>query len=254
MREGGVLVVIPARLAATRLPRKPLLRRTGKFLIQHVWERACRLESATAVLVATDSAEIVDAVASFGGQAVLTSPDCASGTDRVAEAARGRAEAIVVNLQGDEPEFDVDDVDRLVAAMIAEPSLRMGTIAAPVEPGEIERPSVVKVVRNRAGRALYFSRAAIPHVRDPDTKSPAAALRHVGIYAFRRSALDQFAQLPPSPLECTEKLEQLRALENGWAIHVVIGRRAPPGIDTERDYQEFLARVERGTNSEDLRS
>jgi 3-deoxy-manno-octulosonate cytidylyltransferase (CMP-KDO synthetase) len=252
--EPGVLVVIPARLAATRLPRKPLLRRSGKYLVEHVWERACRIEAATAVLVATDSTEIAAAVASFGGEAVLTSPDCASGTDRVAEAAEGRSEALIVNLQGDEPEFDVEDVDRLVAAMIAAPSVPMGTIASPAEPDEIERPSVVKVVRSRAGRALYFSRAAIPHVRDPDTEIPAAALRHVGIYAFRRSALDQFAQLPPSPLECTEKLEQLRALENGWAIHVVIGRRAPPGIDTERDYQEFLARVERSTNSEDLRS
>jgi len=250
MPGGGVLVVIPARLAATRLPRKPLLRRTGKYLIEHVWERARQIESATAVLVATDSPEIIDAVASFGGDAVLTSPECASGTDRVAEAARGRDEAVVVNLQGDEPEFVAQDVDRLVAAMIAEPSVPMGTIAAPAEPGEIERPSVVKVVRSRAGRALYFSRAAIPHVRNPDTERPAVILRHVGIYAFRRTALEEFARLPPSPLERTEKLEQLRALENGWAIHVVVGRRAPPGIDTERDYEEFLQRVGRSSELE----
>ncbi len=245
--DAGVLVVIPARLAATRLPRKPLLRRTGKYLIEHVWERACGIAAATAVIVATDSAEIMDAVASFGGEAVLTSVDCVSGTDRVAEAARGRPEGLVVNLQGDEPEFDVEDVESLVAAMLATPSVPMGTIAAPAGSGELERPSVVKVVRDRAGRALYFSRAAIPHVRDraqdTDTESPAVALRHVGIYAFRRAALAEFARLPPTELERTEKLEQLRALENGWAIQVVLGRRAPPGIDTLEDYEAFLQRV-----------
>jgi 3-deoxy-manno-octulosonate cytidylyltransferase (CMP-KDO synthetase) len=243
----GVLVVIPARLAATRLPGKPLLDATGRTLVQHVWDRAREIGSATAVLVATDAPEIADAVRAFGGACVLTSPDCASGTDRVAEAAAGRDEDLVVNLQGDEPEFEPADVDDLIAAMRADPSLPMGTIAAPAVGDDSVRPSVVKVVRDRAGRALYFSRAAIPHVRDPDEAAPATerapVLRHVGIYAFRRRALAEFATLPPTPLERTEKLEQLRALENGWAIHVVVGRRAPPGIDTPEDYDAFRRRV-----------
>lgn len=242
----GVLVVIPARLAATRLPRKPLLRDTGKYLVEHVWERAREIPSATTVLVATDSEEIAAAVRSFGGEAVMTSPDCASGTDRVAEAAAGRDEDLVVNLQGDEPELEPGDVERLIAAMRADPSLPLGTIAVPAVADDLGRPSVVKVVRDRAGRALYFSRAAIPHVRDPgdasSTGERAPALRHVGIYAFRRRALAEFAALAPTPLERTEKLEQLRALENGWAVHVVLGRRAPPGIDTPEDYEAFRRR------------
>ncbi len=243
---GGVLVVVPARLAATRLPRKPLLEAGGRPLVQHVVERARAVRSATALLVATDSDEIAAAARAAGADAVLTSPDCASGTDRVAEAARERGEELVVNLQGDEPEFEPDDVDALVAAMLADPSLPMGTIAVPAAPGEAERPSVVKVVRDAAGRALYFSRAAIPHVRDPQDPEPAArapVLRHVGIYAFRRDALARFAALPPTPLERTEKLEQLRALENGWRIAVVLGRRAPPGIDTPEDLEAFRRRV-----------
>ncbi len=253
---GGVLVVIPARLGATRLPGKPLLRATGRFLIQHVHDRAREIASATAVLVATDSDEIAAAVRSFGGDAVLTSPACATGTDRVAEAAAGRSEDVVVNLQGDEPEFVPADVDALVAAMLADPSLPMGTIAAPARADDFVRPSVVKVVRDRAGRALYFSRAPIPFVRDQTDHSDAvrgggdaaattraAPLRHVGIYAFRRWALAEFAALPSTPLEQAEKLEQLRALENGWAIHVVVGRRAPPGIDTKDDYEAFRRRV-----------
>ena len=246
--DEGVLVVIPARLAATRLPGKPLLRDTGKYLVQHVWERAREIHAATAVLVATDSEEIAAAVRSFGGDVVLTSVDCASGTDRVAEAALGRDEDVIVNLQGDEPEFEPGDVEALIAAMLADASLPMGTIAAPAVGDDSVRPSVVKVVRNRAGRALYFSRAAIPHVRDPrdsgDAPSEeAAALRHVGVYAFRRWALAEFATLAPTPLERTEKLEQLRALEHGWDIHVVLGRRAPPGIDTPEDYEAFRRRV-----------
>lgn len=240
---GGVLVVIPARLAATRLARKPLLRATGKYLVQHVWERASAIRSATALLVATDSEEIASAVREFGGEAVMTSSGCQSGSDRVAEAAETRGEELVVNLQGDEPEFEPADVDALVAAMRADASLPMGTLAAVAEAEELDQPSVVKVVRDRAGRALYFSRAAIPHDRGNDHGAGVAALRHVGIYAFRREALLRFARLEPTPLELTESLEQLRALENGWDIAVVLGHRAPPGIDTPDDYDAFCARL-----------
>ena len=262
----GVLVVIPARVASTRLPRKPLLPAAGRPLIVHVWERARQIPSATAVVVATDSPEVAEAVRAAGGEAVMTSASHASGTDRVAEVARARGEELIVNVQGDEPDLEVADVEALVAAMLRDPSLPMGTIAAPA--GEVDRvrPSVVKVVRDRSGRALYFSRAAIPHVRDaPDRGAlpaeagaarpgngspgaPAPLLRHVGVYAFRRQALLRFAELPPSPLERTEMLEQLRALENGWAVHVVVGRRAPAGIDTPEDYEAFRRRVEGGAD------
>jgi len=238
----GVLVVLPARFASTRLPGKPLLRATGKYLVQHAWEQAKRLVTATAVVVATDDERIAAAVRSFGGDVAMTSADCATGSDRVAEVARARSEAIVVNLQGDEPEFDVGDVDRLVRAMQDEPSLPLGTLAAVAEPDERDRPSAVKVVCDRRGRALYFSRAAIPHHRDAGVET-APTLRHVGVYAYRREALLEFTRLPQTPLEKAEKLEQLRALEHGWAIRVLVGARAPAGIDTPADYEAFVRRA-----------
>lgn len=242
----GVLVVLPARFASTRLPGKPLLRATGKYLVQHAWEQAKRLATATAVIVATDDERIAAAVRSFGGEVAMTSADCATGSDRVAEVARARSEAIVVNLQADEPEFDVGDVDRLVHAMQQEPSLPLGTLAAVAAPDERERPSVVKVVCDRRGRALYFSRAPIPHHRDGLAKGgaeEAPTLRHVGVYAYRREALLEFTRLPQTPLEKAEKLEQLRALEHGWAIRVLVGARAPAGIDTPADYEAFVRRA-----------
>jgi len=239
---GGVLVVLPARFASTRLPGKPLLRETGKYLVQHTWESARKLTSATAVIVATDDERIAAAVRSFGGEVAMTSPACATGSDRVAEVARARGEELVVNLQADEPEFDADDVDRLVRAMAEEPSLPIGTLACVAEPGERERDSVVKVVCDRRGRALYFSRAPIPHHRDAGPEE-APTLRHVGVYVYRREALLEFQRLPQTPLERAEKLEQLRALEHGWSIRVVTGRRAPPGIDTAGDYAAFVRRA-----------
>jgi 3-deoxy-manno-octulosonate cytidylyltransferase (CMP-KDO synthetase) len=239
----GVLVVLPARFASTRLPGKPLLRETGKFLVQHAWEQARRLRTATAVVVATDDERIASAVRSFGGDAAMTSPSCATGSDRVAEVARGRSEPLVVNLQADEPEFDVDDVDRLVRAMGEDPSLPLGTLAAVADPEERERPSAVKVVCDRRGRALYFSRAAIPHHRDAAGDDAVPTLRHVGVYVYRRDFLLEFATLPQTPLEKAEKLEQLRALEHGRPIRVVVGRRAPAGIDTRADYEAFVRRT-----------
>jgi 3-deoxy-manno-octulosonate cytidylyltransferase (CMP-KDO synthetase) len=240
--DGGVLVVLPARFASTRLPGKPLLKETGKFLVQHAWERAKRLATATAVIVATDDERIAAAVRSFGGEVAMTSPACATGSDRVAEVARARGEAIVVNLQADEPEFDVGDVDRLVRAMQEDASLPLGTLAAVAEPDELGRPSVVKVVCDRRGRALYFSRAPIPHRRDADADA-APTLRHVGVYAYRREALLEFTRLPRTPLEKAESLEQLRALEHGLPIRVIVGNRAPAGIDTPADYADFVRRA-----------
>ena len=242
--DDRALVVIPARLGSTRLPRKPLALVAGRPLIVHVLKRAQEIREATAVLVATDSEEIADAVRAAGGEAVMTSPDCASGTDRVAEAARRRTEGIVVNVQGDEPELPAADVDRLIAAMRAEPSLPIATLAVPVGEGDLRRRSVVKVVRDLRGRALYFSRAGVPHAREGGGGgAPAGVLRHVGVYGFRRDALAAFAALEPTPLERTERLEQLRALEHGWEIGVVLAGRAPPGIDTAEDLEAFRARV-----------
>lgn len=246
---GGVLVVIPARIGSTRLPGKPLLRRTGKSLIQHTWEQARRIAAATAVVVATDDERIAAEVRSFGGDAVMTSRDCPTGTDRVAEAARGRTEDLVVNVQGDEPDFDVAGVDDLVEAMRRDPSLPLGTLAVVASEDERDRSSAVKVVLDLAGDALYFSRSRVPFHRDvghrdvgPDDAQDPPVLRHVGIYAFRREALERFTRLAPTPLERAEKLEQLRALENGWRIRVLVGRRAPAGIDTPDDYEAFVQR------------
>jgi 3-deoxy-manno-octulosonate cytidylyltransferase (CMP-KDO synthetase) len=239
------VIVIPARLRSTRLPEKPLLRETGKYLIQHTVERARQVAGVTAVLVATDDERIAAAVRSFGGDAVMTSPSHATGTDRVAEAVRARSEPFVVNVQGDEPEFAPDEVAALLEALREDASLPLGTLAAVAEAPELESPSAVKVVLDRRGRALYFSRSRIPFHRDvPAGQAPETpVLRHVGIYAFRREALLAFAALPSTPLERAEKLEQLRALENGWPVHVVVGRRAPPGIDTREDYEAFVRRA-----------
>ena len=251
--SGGAVIVIPARMASTRLPEKPLLRRTGKFLVQHTWEQARRVRGASAVIVATDDVRVAEAVRSFGGEAVMTSPDCPSGTDRVAEAVRGRSEDVVVNVQGDEPEFDVPDVERLIEALRADPSLPLATLAVVATEDERERPSAVKVVIDLDGDALYFSRATIPFHRDAastDAQADAQAapvLRHVGIYAFRRESVEAFAGLAPTPLERAEKLEQLRALENGWRIRVLVGRRAPAGIDTPEDYESFVRRSQRAS-------
>jgi len=237
------LVVIPARMGAQRLPGKPLLAETGKPLVVHTWEAARRARHATRVVVATDDARVVEAIRAAGGVAVMTSPSCRSGTDRVAEAARGiPGEEVVLNVQGDEPEIDPGALDALAAAMEDDPSVEMGTLAAPVgSEAEAAAPSVVKVVVDLRGFALYFSRAAVPFRRE--ATGPAKTLRHVGVYAYRREFLDRFAAMEATPLERTEMLEQLRALENGVRIRVVPVDRAPPGIDTREDYDAFVRRL-----------
>lgn len=224
-----------------RLPEKPLLAETGRPLVVHTWERARACGRAERVVVATDDARIADAVRRAGGEAVMTSPDCPSGTDRVAEAARAcPGPDLVLNLQGDEPEMEPGDLDALLLEMETDPSVDMGTLAAPLAPGDRGKPSVVKVVVDRRGDALYFSRAPIPFERDGP--GPAAARRHVGVYAYRREFLERFARLEPTPLERTESLEQLRALEHGVRIRVVDVAAAPAGIDTAEDYAAFVAR------------
>jgi 3-deoxy-manno-octulosonate cytidylyltransferase (CMP-KDO synthetase) len=234
-------IVIPARYASSRLPGKPLLRETGKYLVQHVYERA-RQSRATEVIVATDDVRIVRAVREFGGRVMLTSAEHATGTDRVAEVAETLDADVVVNLQGDEPLIEPQALDLLPVLLQRDPDSDVATLAAPITSLEQwQDPSCVKVVRDALGRALYFSRSPIPFVRDgqPDF-SRGLFLQHLGIYAYRRSFLLALAELLPGPLEECEKLEQLRVLAAGNRIHVGIVAHATPGIDTLADYQRFV--------------
>jgi 3-deoxy-manno-octulosonate cytidylyltransferase (CMP-KDO synthetase) len=231
------LGIIPARYGSTRLPGKPLVPLAGKPLVQHVWERARRARRLAGLVVATDDQRIANVVAGFGGNAVMTSSGHASGTDRLAEVARSRSAALYVNIQGDEPLLDPADVDTLVDGLALDPSVPMGTLAVPLaDPREAEDPNVVKVVCDASGRALYFSRARIPHPRHREADRPDAAWRkHIGIYAYRRELLLEFASWPPTPLERMEGLEQLRALERGCAIRVFPARGRYHGVDTPED-------------------
>jgi 3-deoxy-manno-octulosonate cytidylyltransferase (CMP-KDO synthetase) len=237
-------IVIPARYASSRLPGKPLLRSTGKYLIQHVYERACRAK-ADAVVVATDDSRIEAAVRSFGGKVVMTRRDHASGTDRVAEAAANLDADVIVNLQGDEPDIDPAAINRLPALLEQDPAAGVATLAVPITDRHgFAVPNCVKVVVDRNGRALYFSRSPIPFVRDgePDFAArPPRFLQHVGIYGYRREYLMQLAALPSEPLEQLEKLEQLRVLAHGRPIQVGVVAHAGRGVDTFDDYQRFVA-------------
>jgi 3-deoxy-manno-octulosonate cytidylyltransferase (CMP-KDO synthetase) len=236
------LAVIPARLGSKRLPHKALLHESGHFLFEHVAERASRARSFDAVVVATDAQEILEAARSVGLEARLTSSAHVSGTDRVGEVARAFPSAqIVVNVQGDEPEVEPRDLDRLVEALETE-GTDVATLATPFGDGEDPQdPDSVKVVRAGDGRALYFSRAPVPYLRGRGER-----LRHIGIYAFRRRALEDFLSLPPSPLEAAEGLEQLRLLEAGRRIDVLLTSSRARGIDTREEYDRFLARWRAG--------
>jgi 3-deoxy-manno-octulosonate cytidylyltransferase (CMP-KDO synthetase) len=239
-----VIAVIPARYASTRLPGKPLLRETGKYLIQHVWERVSAAKSPGRVIRATDSTDIMDAAQSFSAEAVMTPEDCPSGTDRVhAALAAGDFDAdIVLNIQGDEAEIEPDHVDRL-ADLLINSMADMATLAVERDIADgFTDPSVVKVVLDGNGDALYFSRAPIPHDRSGEEDK---FLAHVGVYGFRRDALEKFVGLPKGGLEKTEKLEQLRALEAGMKIRVGLVDNAATGIDTPEDYAAFVKRHKR---------
>jgi 3-deoxy-manno-octulosonate cytidylyltransferase (CMP-KDO synthetase) len=237
-------VVIPARYASTRLPGKPLLRETGKYLVQHVYERACEARGVDQVIVATDDSRIASAVEGFGGRVEMTRRDHASGGDRVAEVARRLDVDCVVNLQGDEPLIEPASIETLIR-VLGDSGTDMATLAAPLQSVEQWRnPNCVKVVCDGAGRALYFSRSPIPFVRDgqPDfNQRPPRFLQHLGIYAYRRSFLLTLADLPPHPLEQLEKLEQLRVLAHGRSIHVGVVGHSTPGVDTYDDYRRFVA-------------
>ena len=260
------IAVIPARYGSTRFPGKPLADRTGRPLIQHVYERAQGAERVGRVVVATDDRRIFDAVVGFGGEAVMTSGDHPNGTSRIAEAVSGLpggGDQVVVNVQGDEPEVEPGVIDRLVSGLLAEdPSVagaaRMATLAADFTEGEDpDDPNIVKLVATVAGaggipgagaggvrRALYFSRSRIPF--DRDGGGEVELLKHPGLYAYRRSFLEVYVGLAETPLERAERLEQLRALEHGYAIAVVAADVRHHGIDTPEQYEAFVRRYRAG--------
>jgi 3-deoxy-manno-octulosonate cytidylyltransferase (CMP-KDO synthetase) len=238
-----VLGVIPARLGSTRLPRKMLRELAGEPMLAWVYRAARACPSLDQVLIATDSSEIMELAEQYGFPAVFTPEDCASGTDRVHAVAQAISADIYVNIQGDEPLLRPEHLQALLAPMLAARSdgriVEVATLATPCPADLVRSPSTVKVVCASDGRALYFSRAAIPFNRD-GTSDAIAPLKHLGIYAFRRDTLERFPTLPASRLEATEKLEQLRLLENGINIWVALTPFDTRGVDTEED----LAAVE----------
>jgi 3-deoxy-manno-octulosonate cytidylyltransferase (CMP-KDO synthetase) len=236
------VAIIPARFQSARLPGKALALLAGRPMVCHVVERAQRARGVARVIVATDDERIRAAVA-FGAEVVMTSPTHPSGTDRLAEVARDLAADVVVNVQGDLPLLDPAMVERLLACLAGEPTLPMATLAAPIhDEAEWRSPHVVKVVVGLGRRALYFSRAPVPHDRD-GARRPGEPLgwRHIGLYGYRREMLLRLAALPPSPLEERERLEQLRALEHGIAIGVVEWTAPEPVIEV--DTPDDLARA-----------
>jgi 3-deoxy-manno-octulosonate cytidylyltransferase (CMP-KDO synthetase) len=241
-------IVIPARLASTRLPRKLLLAETGKPLLQHTYEAASRATRPSGVLVAADCDEIAAVVRAFGGHVELTSPDCASGTDRVAEIAHRLPDVdIFINVQGDEPEISPGAIDLAVELLASDPTAVMSTLATPIRSKvQLQDPACVKVIFDQRRRAIYFSRAPIPFARNWDdallTAEPAHFYQHIGLYAYRGEFLLELAQMPRAAIEIVENLEQLRVLNAGHTILVGTIDEPTIGIDTPEDYRAFVER------------
>ncbi len=249
----SIVAIIPARYGSTRFPGKSLALIKGKPMIQWVYERTQRSSLLGRVIVATDDDRILRAVETFGGEAVMTSPSHATGTDRIAEVARAIDCDIVVNVQGDEPLISPDMIDEAVRPLAADPAIPLGTLAKHItDPVEACDPNVVKVVCNAGGFALYFSRAPIPWDRDgwsgraslKDLPLGGVRYKHIGLYVYRREFLLSFAGMPQTPLEQIEKLEQLRALESGHPIRVVITEHESFGVDIPGDLGKILQRLE----------
>ena len=239
-----IVAVIPARLSSTRFPEKVLAKDTGKFLIQHTYEQACLAKLPEKVIIAADDERVVAAAYTFGADCKLTSPEHASGTDRIAEVAEELDVDIVVNLQADEPEIDPDNIDLLAKLLIDNPDYPMATLAAPFQNiKQIADPNIVKVILDRNHGAIYFSRSVIPYDRQAGgIGSVNQYLRHIGIYAYRKDFLLKITKQPQTPLEKIEKLEQLRAIESGCKILVGKVTRTCDGIDTPDQYAEFVNR------------
>jgi len=231
-----ILGVIPARFSSTRFPGKVLALIAGKTMLQHVYERAARSTYLTSILIATDDDRVYSAAKNFGARVRMTRSDHLSGTDRVAEAASAVDAEIVVNIQGDEPLIDPAAIDAAILPMVHEPELVMGTLKKRIEDArEITDPNVVKVVTNHAGDAIYFSRCAIPFEREKSVNTP--YFKHIGLYVYQRDFLLAYSALPVGPLETAERLEQLRALENGLRIRVVETEYESLGVDTPEDLE-----------------
>ncbi len=233
-----VIAIIPARLAATRLPDKPLLDIAGKTMIQRVWERARQAAGVEAVYVATPDDRIREAVEAFGGIALMTSHAHRSGTDRLAEAAAELDADIIVNIQGDEPLIEASAIERAMEPLLTDSDLPMSSLMCPCPEEELDNPATVKVVAALNGDALYFSRARIPFPRSAES---AGVMQHIGLYAYRLDFLLDFPKLSPTPLEKAESLEQLRALEHGYRIRMAEVERAPLSVDTPEDLVKVRA-------------
>ncbi|SUP42191.1 3-deoxy-manno-octulosonate cytidylyltransferase [Veillonella criceti] len=234
-----IACVIPARYASTRLPGKPLADIAGKPMIQRVYEQVSKATVPDIIIVATDDQRVADVVTAFGGTAVMTSTDHLTGTDRLAEVAQLHPDIdVIINVQGDEPLIEASLIDELGALFKTDLDLKMATVGAPLKEAEYGEPSAVKVVCNLKGEAMYFSRSLIPYPRHAFVNPP---LKHIGIYAYSREFLLEFAQLAPTPAELTESLEQLRALENGVTIRVIKTEARFIGVDTPEDLEAVNA-------------
>jgi 3-deoxy-manno-octulosonate cytidylyltransferase (CMP-KDO synthetase) len=244
-----ILGVIPARFGSSRFPGKVLAPLASKTVLEHVFERASQARYLTCTLIATDDERIHQAASAFGAPVRMTRSDHISGTDRVAEVASAENAEIIVNIQGDEPFIDPAAIDAAVLPLLHEPGTRMSTLMKKIEdPREAQDPNVVKVVTNREGDAIYFSRCPIPYHRDP--RVPADAYyKHIGLYVYRRDFLLSYSSLPVGPLETAERLEQLRALENGYSIRVVETEYESWGVDTPEDLQRLQELVARASGT-----
>ncbi len=244
------VAIIPARYGSSRLPGKPLLDINGLPMICHVYVRAVSLSFLDSVAVATDDERIAECIRGVGGKVFLTDPEHESGTDRIAQVAREMGlspDTIVVNIQGDQPLISAEPVLRMVELIEQGGNLDMATAACPMHPDEVDDPNRVKVVLDSSSRALYFSRSRIPFDRDGSAPAGQGYLRHIGIYAYSNRFLQKFVDLPPSWLENMEKLEQLRALENGFNIGVAVVDQAPLDVDTEDDLEKVRVLLAQGS-------
>ncbi len=232
-----IVGLIPSRWGSSRFPGKPLHIIAGKPLVQHVWERVSRCTKLDDIAIATDDERIYNAAIAFGAKAIMTSPDHPSGSDRLAEAVQSFPNAThVINIQGNEPLIDPDLIDRLADALVSDKGISMATVVCPIHDEEdLNNPNIVKVALTTTGDALYFSRSVIPYARNPRVTP---ALRHLGIYAYRRDFLENYVKWEPTPLELTESLEQLRALENGARIKVIMTDHVSVGVDTPEQAEQ----------------
>lgn len=246
-RSRSVLAVIPARYSSTRLPGKVLMEAAGKPIVQHVYDRTCQARLVDKVVVATDDTRVIDALKPFGTNVVMTSPDHPSGTDRIAEVAASSDADIVVNVQGCEAIIDPRMIDQAIQPLLDDPELVMSTLRHRIaDQSEIDDPNVVKVVTDNNDRALYFSRAPIPAIRDVADREARqwCYFKHIGLYVYRRDFLLSYAKMAPTALETLEKLEQLRALENGFGIVAIETQFDSIGVDTAEAFEKVKSLLE----------